>query len=103
MRLRPEPDVATRGVRPRRDPRPPGPISGGHLNPAVTLAVLVRGKIGLVDAAAYWAAQALSGIFAWAKIWVWLLADLAGGAVAGAAFLFLNPEDRVLRPVSGKG
>lgn len=33
-----------------------GHISGGHHNPAVTLAVLVRGKIKPVDAAAYWVA-----------------------------------------------
>jgi aquaporin Z len=165
-----------------------GHISGGHYNPAVTLAVLVRGKIAPLDAVAYWIVQvfgglvaglaakyivnpgpvtALSptgravgvtllaevlfsfalgyvvlnvatskdhpnnsfyglaigftvvvgavavggisggafnpavalgastaGLFAWAKIWIWLVADLVGGAVAGAAFLFLNPDDR---------
>lgn len=174
-----------------------GHISGGHLNPAVTLAVLVRGKIEPLDAAAYWVAQAAAGvlaaltakylvdpgkvtalaptgralgvtllaealyafalgyvvlnvatskdhpdnsfyglaigftvvvgafavgglsggafnpavalgaatmgIFAWAKIWIWLLADLAGGALAGAVFLFLNPGDRAARPAPDKG
>jgi aquaporin Z len=34
-----------------------GHISGAHYNPAVTLAVLVRGRIDLKDAAAYWFAQ----------------------------------------------
>src|SRR5256885_257923 len=34
-----------------------GHISGGHYNPAVTLAALVRGRIDLVDAAAYWIVQ----------------------------------------------
>src|ERR1700716_4191578 len=31
-----------------------GHLSGGHYNPAVTLAVLVRRRIGLRDAVAYW-------------------------------------------------
>lgn len=43
-----------------------GHISGAHYNPAVTLAVLVRGRIALRDAIQYWVAQ------------------LAGGAVAAA-------------------
>lgn len=34
-----------------------GHISGGHYNPAVTLAVLVRGKISFGDAIPYWIAQ----------------------------------------------
>ncbi|MDB6019392.1 MAG: family channel protein [Pedosphaera sp.] len=34
-----------------------GGISGGHLNPAVTLGILVGGKIRLVGAIAYWIAQ----------------------------------------------
>jgi aquaporin Z len=33
-----------------------GHISGGHYNPAVTLGVLLRGKIALGDAGPYWAA-----------------------------------------------
>lgn len=165
-----------------------GHVSGAHYNPAVTLAVLLRGRIGLADAAAYWTAQVIAGVvaavaaryvvdpgrvtelspsgrmlgtallaetvftlalayvvlnvatsrdhpdngfyglaigftvaagalavgdvsggafnpavatgaatmglFAWTKIWLWLLADLAGGALAAVAFLALNPDDR---------
>ena len=41
-----------------------GHISGGHFNPAVTLAALVRGVISVVDAVAYWAAQLLAGLLA---------------------------------------
>jgi aquaporin Z len=41
-----------------------GHISGGHYNPAVTLAVLVRGQIGRVDAAGYWVAQLAGGLLA---------------------------------------
>jgi aquaporin Z len=167
-----------------------GHVSGAHYNPAVTLAVLVRGKISPTDAVAYWIAQvagaiaaaltaryivdpghvtalspsgrligvaivaealftfalayvvlnvatsqdhpdnsfyglaigftvaagafavggisggafnpavaggaATMGLFAWSKIWIWLLADLIGGAAAGAVFLTLNPQERVV-------
>jgi len=38
-----------------------GHISGGHYNPAVTLAVWLRGKSSRVDALAYMAAQVLAG------------------------------------------
>ena len=43
-----------------------GPVSGCHVNPAVTLGVLLRRKMSAVDAAWFWAAQ------------------LAGAAAAGA-------------------
>ena len=41
-----------------------GHISGGHYNPAVTLAVLVRRRIGLRDAVAYWIVQFGAGLLA---------------------------------------
>lgn len=41
-----------------------GHISGGHYNPAVTLAALVRGRVRLGDAAAYWVAQVVAGLLA---------------------------------------
>lgn len=34
-----------------------GHISGGHYNPAVTLGVLIRGKVQLADVVPYWIAQ----------------------------------------------
>ncbi len=165
-----------------------GHVSGAHYNPAVTLAVLVRGKISREDAVGYWAAQliggllgalaarylvnpvkvtalspggrgiavallaealftfalayvvlnvatsrdhpgngfyglaigftvvagafavgslsggafnpavavgaATMGLFAWAKIWIWLLAEFVAGALAGLVFLALNPGER---------
>lgn len=54
-----------------------GDISGGAFNPAVATGA------------------ATMGLFAWSKIWIWLIADLAGGALAAGAFLALNPEDRI--------
>jgi aquaporin Z len=41
-----------------------GHLSGGHYNPAVTLAVLVRRRIGLRDAIAYWIVQFGAGVLA---------------------------------------
>src|ERR1700730_18633955 len=41
-----------------------GHISGGHYNPAVTLAVLLRRRIDLRDAVAYWIAQVVGGLIA---------------------------------------
>ena len=164
-----------------------GHVSGGHFNPAVTMGVLVRGKITPRNACAYWVAQlaggflaapvarfiidpstvtALSptgrgiwvallaellftfalvyvmlnvatsadhphngfyglaigftifvgivavgansggafnpavafgattmGLFAWSKIWIWVVADLVGSVLAGAVFRVQNPED----------
>jgi aquaporin Z len=39
-----------------------GHLSGGHYNPAVTLAVLVRRRIGLRDAVGYWIVQFGAGL-----------------------------------------
>ena len=52
-----------------------GGISGGHLNPAVTMGILVGGKIKPLDAVAYWIAQ------------------LAGGSAAGFLLVGLFGED----------
>ncbi|MCW2803701.1 MAG: permease, glycerol uptake facilitator [Propionibacteriaceae bacterium] len=41
-----------------------GHISGGHYNPAVTIAALLRGRIGLTDAVAYWIVQLAAGTIA---------------------------------------
>lgn len=41
-----------------------GHISGGHYNPAVTMAALVRGRIGLGQAVGYWVAQLVAGVVA---------------------------------------
>jgi aquaporin Z len=41
-----------------------GHISGGHYNPAVTMAVLLRGRIQIGEAIAYWIAQFAAGVLA---------------------------------------
>ncbi len=41
-----------------------GHISGGHYNPAVTMAALVRRRISATDAVGYWIVQALAGVAA---------------------------------------
>jgi aquaporin Z len=39
-----------------------GPISGCHINPAVTFGVLLSGRIGVVQALGYWVSQFAGGI-----------------------------------------
>jgi len=58
-----------------------GGLSGAAFNPAVAIA-----------------ASAI-GLFSWSAIWVFLVANFAGGAVAALVFRLLNPED--LKPLHG--
>jgi aquaporin Z len=60
-----------------------GPISGCHINPAVTLGLLARGRIGSAEAIRYWAAQVLGGIVA-ALVLLLIVKGRAGGYDAGA-------------------
>jgi aquaporin Z len=53
-----------------------GNISGGAFNPAVAVGISVM------------------GLSSWSNIWIYLVADFAGGAVAARAFKALNPADR---------
>ena len=52
-----------------------GPVSGGAFNPAVAVGVTILGKSAV------------------SSIWIFLVADFAGGAVAALLFKFLNPQD----------
>ena len=45
-----------------------GHISGAHYNPAVTLAVLVRRRIGVREAAGYWTSQVIGALLASALV-----------------------------------
>jgi aquaporin Z len=53
-----------------------GNISGGAFNPAVAVGISVM------------------GLSSWPNIWIYLLADFAGGAAAAGAFKALSPADR---------
>jgi aquaporin Z len=46
-----------------------GHISGGHFNPAVSLAVLLRGRLSPADLAGYWAAQLAGALLAAFAAW----------------------------------
>lgn len=52
-----------------------GPISGGAFNPAVAVGI------------------SLLGLAQWSDIWIYLLANFAGGAVAAVVFKTINPHD----------
>ncbi|MFV0252910.1 MAG: MIP/aquaporin family protein [Beutenbergiaceae bacterium] len=52
-----------------------GGISGGAFNPAVAFGA------------------SFAGLFAWSNIWIFLVANLLGGAVAGLAFKALSAND----------
>ena len=54
-----------------------GHVSGGHYNPAVSLAVLLRGKLQARDVVPYMTAQVLGAVAAGA---------FAGGPISGGAF-----------------
>ena len=53
-----------------------GSISGGAFNPAVAVGITIL------------------GLSSWANIWIYLVANLAGGAAAAFTFLAINPEDK---------
>lgn len=53
-----------------------GPITGGAFNPAVAVGTSVM------------------KLSSWANLWIFLVGNFAGGAVAALAFRFLNPDDR---------
>jgi len=46
-----------------------GPISGCHVNPAVTVGALVAGRITLAEAVGYWIAQFVGGIVGALVLW----------------------------------
>lgn len=59
-----------------------GHISGGHFNPAVSLAVMVRGRLGVVEMVQYWVAQLVGGAAA-ALLGIWLVDAPEATALSG--------------------
>jgi aquaporin Z len=53
-----------------------GGISGGAFNPAIAIGAMV------------------TGLFKWSKIWIYLIADFAGGALAARVFLYVLPAEK---------
>ena len=53
-----------------------GDVSGGAFNPAVAVGAMVMGMLP------------------WAKLWLYVAAEVAGAAAAALLFKALNPEDR---------
>jgi aquaporin Z len=51
-------------------------ISGAAFNPAVAISA------------------ALMGLLSWSSLWIYFVANFAGGAVAALVFRFLNPDDK---------
>lgn len=58
-----------------------GHISGGHYNPAVSLAAFLRGRLSVNDLGAYWVAQLVGGVLA-ALIGMWAVADTKAKALS---------------------
>jgi aquaporin Z len=46
-----------------------GPVSGSHVNPAVTIGALLAGRISAAEAAGYWIAQFAGGIVGALALW----------------------------------
>ncbi len=62
-----------------------GAISGAHLNPAVTFATALRGRMDWTDAASYWVTQLLGGVAgAAALMFIFGSADFGLGQTAPA-------------------
>jgi aquaporin Z len=53
-----------------------GSISGAAFNPAVAISAT------------------LMGLLSWSSLWIYFVANFAGGAVAALVFRFLNPDDK---------
>ena len=71
-----------------------GHVSGAHYNPAVTLAVFLRGKATIHELVGYWVFQLFAGALA-ATVVLWIkgggpltVPDVAVGKVLAAEFLF---------------
>lgn len=58
-----------------------GPISGAHINPAVTMGFLTAGRIGLGEAIGYWIAQFIGGV-AGAALLFWMFTGAKAYSIA---------------------
>lgn len=68
-----------------------GPISGAHLNPAVTLGFFLAGRLPAKDVVTYWIAQLVGGIVAAIALWI-IVAGKVGESVTNLGATTWNPE-----------
>jgi aquaporin Z len=61
-----------------------GPISGCHINPAVTLGMLISKRIAIKDAVGYWVAQCVGAIIA-SGVVLFIATNAPGGSLASLA------------------
>ncbi|HEV7521898.1 MAG TPA: aquaporin Z [Candidatus Angelobacter sp.] len=61
-----------------------GPISGCHINPAVTLGMVVSRRMGMKEAGGYWVAQSIGAIIASAVV-LFIATGAPGGSIASLA------------------
>jgi aquaporin Z len=66
-----------------------GPISGAHINPAVTLAISLSGELPWSDALRYWLAQLLGGAVGAAGLLLLLGSESSLGATVPAEGVFV--------------
>merc|ERR1719460_2847484 len=82
-----------------------GNISGGHLNPSVSLAVALSGKMSVDSQSKYESADigsASRSAKVAAKLFSYVLAQVLGGLFAGLCFCQLYGKQLVLKPASGR-
>jgi len=70
-----------------------GPVSGGHYNPAVSLAIALRGKMEFPDMIAYAISQVLGGV----------LGGFVGGVVGGFNVLSAGEDASTLQALLAEG
>lgn len=68
-----------------------GPISGAHLNPAVTLGVYLAGRMPAKDVIPYFIAQIVGGILASLALWI-MVSGQTGGHTTGFAANGWDPQ-----------
>jgi aquaporin Z len=85
-----------------------GPISGCHVNPAVTIGALLAGRITLGDAIGYWVAQFAGGIAGALVLWAMFaqspmyhrtVQGLGTDGYAGSSLIHLNAGGAFLAEV----
>ena len=76
-----------------------GPISGSHVNPAVTAGALLTGRIPLAEAVGYWIAQFAGGIAGALVLWYGAPQVLISELTPGDLLVFLAYLKNVFRPI----